>query len=316
MKKFFLAAVFVFCLLFSAAAYGQEARLTIDSEPFDNKYYIADFSIYKIAESDFEMEQDFKRLDFSINSIKTAAQAEAAADLCLSYIKENDITYMDRKSAEKSVVFEELDEGYYFLSFNKTQNVNMESFIIGLPEYDSGAFNYDVVVFAKISADNVDEGSYNEDSTEVTTDEPSDEPTTSSGGGGGGGSDPDDPDDDDNSEPYKPSGGGGGDSYVIGGGETETRSSSTQTYQPSSHTDHSDKPSDDPSDEDEPSEPDTTDEPEEVSLDENGEPVEEVSLPKTGGDKTALLCDYCGGVLGIIGVLILIVNNVRRRSEA
>ncbi|MCD8158295.1 MAG: hypothetical protein LUD77_05195 [Clostridiales bacterium] len=154
MKKIIFFAALALSLLFVSAVYAAEGSLTIVGGPYEGKYYKTDFSIYKIAGSDFTLTENFAGLGLDLSAIDTAEETEAAADVVSSYINENNIAYMYEKSGESQVTFSNLEEGYYFLEFNKTENADMMSFIIGIPYYDSdsGEYYYDVSITAKITA--------------------------------------------------------------------------------------------------------------------------------------------------------------------
>ncbi len=292
MIKRFLMTVFICCSLFAVGVYGAEGSLTIDSEPYNGIYYTANFSIFKIAEKDCTFTDDFAGLNIDLSDIESAYESSSAADTVASYISKNNIAYLDKKSAERSVAFSNLDEGYYFLLFNKTEIANMSSFIISIPYYDSDSDKsyYDVSVTAKIS---VDSGGASD----------------KSGGGGSGGSIV----------------------YVEENSEIVTLDtpSSTDSTDTDTNTDTDipyefDEPDIDmPDDTDNPENPDEFDEelPSEADTtadNPNGDPTDpkeksNVNLPKTGGDKTVLLCNYSSAVLAIIGILILLFNNLRNK---
>ncbi len=291
-------------MLFAVSAYAESGTLTIVSEG-----YKADFSIYKIADENQSYTDEFSGLGLDLTAIASAADMASAADVVESYISSKGISCIERKSGNDSVEFDGLSDGVYFLEFNKTENADMESFIINLPYYDLGMYLYDVTVNAKVSTDSGGGsgdgggGGSSQTTTEATETTTTAEKSPSSGNGSS----------------QKP------DSSSSGNGVEESTAAADSD---DTDVDKDDDDSDDDDDADshdhaiaidiDDDEPDTEITTGEFESTTEGEAAdqEQAELPKTGGDKTVLLCFYVGGVFMILGFAILIVNNAFKFKRA
>lgn len=301
-KKIVLILTLIFALLMFSAAYADGGSIVINSSGYE-----ANFSIYKIADEKGDPENTFAGLNIDFSDIKTAEDMNKASERILEYINDNNISYDESKRGMNSISFDCSEKGIYFLRFNKTGNVSMESFFISIPAYDaeSNTYLYDVTVNAKIDKDGGGDG------TETTTE--SSETTTPGGGttngGGGGGSRPSGNKDentdndtyaDDNTDINNDDG-----SITDDGFDTETGPGLEPMTEKDNNTPH---------DTGNPSViEDTTESNDEIETNPDGTPV---TLPKTGGDKTVLICYYCGATALALGIAILVINNVKRRKRA
>lgn len=300
-KKIVFILTLIFALLMFSAAYADGGSIVINCSGYE-----ANFSIYKIADEKGNPENAFAGLNIDFTDIKTAEDMNKTSENILKYINDNNISYDDSKRGMNSVSFDCPETGVYFLRFNKTGNVNMESFFVGIPIYDAenDTYLYDVTVNAKVDKDNGGGGNGDIDDTEITT----------SGGGttngdGGGGSRPSgnndentdidryaDDDTDINND---------GSSITDDGFDTETSPGLEPVTEKDNNTPH---------DTGNPSViEDTTENNAEIETNPDGTPV---TLPKTGGDKTVLICYYSGATALALGIAILIINNVKRRNRA
>lgn len=290
-NTFILTFIFVFIMI--SAIYGTGGSIVIKSSGYE-----ANFSIYKVADENGNAESNFAGVNIDFTAIKTAEDMKNASVTILKYINDNNIPYDDSKKGMDSISFECRENGIYYLKFNKTSNVNMESFFISIPTYDneSNSYLYNAAVNAKVDKDGGGDGG-NADNTETTTES---EGTTSSGGGRkpSGNNDentdrgiyPNDTDTDNDVSSIKDEDLSRGDDTGIEP-VTEKEASIPQVTEYSTQYDNF---------------VDT-----EVVTDSDSTVV---NLPKTGGDKTVLICYYCGATACVLGIAILIINNIKRRK--
>lgn len=305
-KKFVFILTLIFTLLMFSLTYADGGSIVINCSGYE-----ANFSIYKIADEKGDTEDAFEGLDIDFTDIKTAEDMNKASENILEYINDNDISYDDSKRGMNSVSFDCPETGVYFLRFNKTGNVNMESFFVSIPTYDAENSNYlyDVRVNAKVDKDNGGGGGGGDiDDTETTTE--SAETTTSAGGmtdGDSGGDRPSGSDDEKT------------DTYADDDTDINNVDGEKEDDEPNSDEGTGIEPI---TEEDgsvlqiteNPAESEYTYElPTEVVTNSDGTSV---ILPKTGGDMTVLICYYCGTAALVIGFAILIINNVKRSKRA
>lgn len=316
-KKFIFLVSLSAVLLFASFVFAQSFSLTINA-----KGYTADFSIYKVCNEGYANTEDFKALNVDFLSIKSASDMSVACNTISKYIDKNGINYTAKKSDRNSVKFENIDKGTYFVKYNRNGSTSASPFIINVPYLDNGTYVADVVVNAKVKSSGGGGGGVTpvpevttEKHTESVT-EKSVEDTTKK--------------QDTDVTPVKPD-------------VPETPETPETPDNPSDPSDIKTP--------DNPLEPNAEDETEvvtdeqgniigfikktkrditpEIVTDENGEPVttpdgeyvtisqgddpSNGTLPKTGGDKTVLLCYYGGGVAVVLGAVILFINNKRKK---
>ena len=297
-KKIVFILTLIFTLLMFSLTYADGGSIIINCSGYE-----ANFSIYKIADEKGETENAFEELNIDFSDIKTAEDMNKASENILEYISDNNISYNDSKKGMNGISFDCPEKGIYFLRFNKTGNVNMESFFVAIPTYDSenNIYLYDVTINAKVDKDGG--GSGGDDDTETTT-----SGGGTANGGGGGGSRPSG-----NKDENTDNGTYADDDTDINTDDSSTEDDGFDTETGPGTEPVTEKDNNTPQDTDDPSViEDTTESNAEIETTPDGTPV---TLPKTGGDKTVLICYYCGATALALGIAILIINNVKRRKE-
>ncbi len=291
MKKSFLALMLIFAL--AVPTYAQEGSITINSDG-----NVVNYNIYKVADEDMNFSGDFGSLDVEIEEIDSAYDMAIASYEISEYIDEKNVECLESEKALNEVTFDNLSEGWYYVEYNKESDVNMQSVLLSVPTFDTDQLVYDININAKARTD--EGGNPGGDDTsggaggdiEVT---PFPEETTSGGGNGNGDEETTSGGnlDDNNEVTTKNEGATEESTGKAEDGENNGLEGTTSEENPiieALEEDYS----------------------EITSIDSDGNVV---TLPKTGGDKTILICYYAGVVSIVLGGTILLINNIKKKGK-
>lgn len=313
-KKLIYIISLMMVILFGYYAFGANASLTIN---FKNNS--GSFSLYKLCNSDLSYTNSFKDLNIDLSQITTAQQLSSASKDIESYIKNANIISDYTQTGSNSICFNNLDRGVYFAMYNPSGSISMESFIVSIPTYNSVDNSYIFNVTANAKVKNLGGGgdggdsSHNETTTErpaetttaeITTDEatteavtkvevttmavppvnPPEEVEVTTGSL----KDKIDGFNSDIVPEYVTDANGERVTTPDGEYVTEYHTESTTTLIDSDKSDNK-------------------------GIVDNKENENKTTLPKTGGDKTVIICYYAGVVALILGVVILIINNKKNK---
>lgn len=291
MKKSFLALMLIFAL--AVPTYAQEGSITINSDG-----NVVNYNIYKVADEDMNFSGDFGSLNVEIEEIDSAYDMAIASYEISEYIDENNVECLESEKALNEVTFDNLSEGWYYVEYNKESDVNMQSVLLSVPTFDTDQLVYDININAKARTDEGgnpgggDTGGGAGGDIEVT---PFPEETTSGGGNGNGDEETTSGGnlDDNNEVTTKNEGATEESTGKAEDGENNGLEGTTSEENPiieALEEDYS----------------------EITSIDSDGNVV---TLPKTGGDKTILICYYAGVVSIVLGGTILLINNIKKKGK-
>lgn len=291
MKKSFLALMLIFAL--AVPTYAQEGSITINSDG-----NVVNYNIYKVADEDMNFSGDFGSLNVEIEEIDSAYDMAIASYEISEYIDENNVECLESEKALNEVTFDNLSEGWYYVEYNKESDVNMQSVLLSVPTFDTDQLVYDININAKARTDEGgnpgggDTGGGAGGDIEVT---PFTEETTSGGGNGNGDEETTSGGnlDDNNEVTTKNEGATEESTGKAEDGENNGLEGTTSEENPiieALEEDYS----------------------EITSIDSDGNVV---TLPKTGGDKTILICYYAGVVSIVLGGTILLINNIKKKGK-
>ena len=136
----------------------RKGSITIQLNDIETSLYRVEFACYRVARvasgnvMKFNLLEDYRDCEVSINSLYTAKDYRNAIDLLTTYIDENELKGEKKKTDKEGILkFEDLKHGIYLIVQIDPNNYGLvDSFLVQIPYTQSGSeWIYDVEVLAK-----------------------------------------------------------------------------------------------------------------------------------------------------------------------